>query len=464
MITNTGKNILSKYLVGQTSSYASHIAVGSGATVLSASDGFGDNYSSKTSLDFEVARVPITSRGYQNVDGVENVVFTAEMPSAGQYEITEVGVFSGAKNPSSVGADSRTVLSFDSSESWEIHDNESSVAVPLVTQPLDSDSFFVSSISVSGGKLTVTVNNPAEYTLRILKINSRVSISSATQPAFNLDGFVVDSSAIFTGGGQTTIIISPTSPAPTAPYVAQDGVFYAEFGDGVFANPNEYRALRVQNNNSYFTPDGLRKPEKPRVATTSLMVRGDSAFPDPLNPASNPWHLHLSGINLDFSKNSPTDELRLAFSVTDASGATQSLMTSATFTVEFGGLESDTQRPTATFTGSPQQLAFGHYVVTKQIQDLQTSANFSWRAVNTARITVQIQGLAQVSGANPGYIIFDSMRLENVSAQNPLYGLTGYSVIKTDSGNPILKLSNTSTLVEFRFSMFVDTEQADGTP
>ena len=30
MITNSGKNILAKYLVGQTTSYASHIAIGCG--------------------------------------------------------------------------------------------------------------------------------------------------------------------------------------------------------------------------------------------------------------------------------------------------------------------------------------------------------------------------------------------------------------------------------------------------
>ena len=98
MITNIGKNILAKYLVGQTQSYASHIAVGCGATPL-ASDGVFGDYSLKESLDFEMFRVPIISRGFVNEDGSSKVVLTAEMPTEERYEITEVGIFSAGSNP-----------------------------------------------------------------------------------------------------------------------------------------------------------------------------------------------------------------------------------------------------------------------------------------------------------------------------------------------------------------------------
>ena len=53
------------------------------------------------------------------------------------------------------------------------------------------------------------------------------------------------------------------------------------------------------------------------------------------------------------------------------------------------------------------------------------------------------------------YIALDGLRLENKTAQNPLYGLTGYSVIKNTSGQPIVKEPNTSNLVEFRYGMDV---------
>ena len=64
MITNIGKNLLAKYLVGQTQSYASHIAVGCGPNPV-ASDGgnFGD-YALKKSLDFEMFRVPTKHKAF----------------------------------------------------------------------------------------------------------------------------------------------------------------------------------------------------------------------------------------------------------------------------------------------------------------------------------------------------------------------------------------------------------------
>jgi hypothetical protein len=42
MITNTGKTIIGKYLLGQAPAYASYIAVGCGATPLDIGDSMGD--------------------------------------------------------------------------------------------------------------------------------------------------------------------------------------------------------------------------------------------------------------------------------------------------------------------------------------------------------------------------------------------------------------------------------------
>jgi hypothetical protein len=70
VITNTGKSIIGKYLLGNTPSYASYIAVGCGATPLDTADSSGD-YSTKTNLDFEMFRVPISSKGFVNEGGVE---------------------------------------------------------------------------------------------------------------------------------------------------------------------------------------------------------------------------------------------------------------------------------------------------------------------------------------------------------------------------------------------------------
>jgi hypothetical protein len=94
MITNTGKSILGKYLIGQVPGYAAYMALGCGAKPTTT---FSD-YSTKESLDFEMFRVPITSRGFVTENGVSQVVLTAELPTEERYEITEVGIFSASSN------------------------------------------------------------------------------------------------------------------------------------------------------------------------------------------------------------------------------------------------------------------------------------------------------------------------------------------------------------------------------
>jgi hypothetical protein len=67
MITNTGKDIVAKYLLGQASAYASHIAIGCGKKPLPSSESlelYQGEFAFKKSLDFEMFRIPIISRGY----------------------------------------------------------------------------------------------------------------------------------------------------------------------------------------------------------------------------------------------------------------------------------------------------------------------------------------------------------------------------------------------------------------
>ena len=53
------------------------------------------------------------------------------------------------------------------------------------------------------------------------------------------------------------------------------------------------------------------------------------------------------------------------------------------------------------------------------------------------------------------YIALDALRLENTQTINPLYGLTGYSIVKNTDAETIIKSPNTSNYLEFRFSVGV---------
>ncbi|NDB57542.1 hypothetical protein EB001_03755, partial [bacterium] len=120
MITETGKNILAKYLIGQAPAYASYVALGCGPKPLGSNQTLGD-YSGKTCLDFEMFRTAITSRGYVYEDGINKIVLTAELPTDERYEISEVGIYSAGANPSAGAYDSKTLYAFTVNENWEYH-------------------------------------------------------------------------------------------------------------------------------------------------------------------------------------------------------------------------------------------------------------------------------------------------------------------------------------------------------
>jgi len=135
MITNNGKNIIAKYLVGQSPAYASYIAVGCGSKPLDTDGTFG-NYSAKEALDFEMFRVPITSRGFiKDEDGTAKIVLTAELPTEERYEISEIGVYSAGANPTAGAYDSKTLFAFSEEEGWK-YNNIS--ALTSKYEPLDS--------------------------------------------------------------------------------------------------------------------------------------------------------------------------------------------------------------------------------------------------------------------------------------------------------------------------------------
>ena len=131
MITNDGKELISKYLLGQAPEYATHISIGSGATPLDLNDTppLSSILRSKNVMDFETARVPIITKGFVDDNGTNKLTFSAELPKANRYDITEVGLWSAGRNNLAISSDSRMIFNF--SESWEKHDASIS-AIPFL--------------------------------------------------------------------------------------------------------------------------------------------------------------------------------------------------------------------------------------------------------------------------------------------------------------------------------------------
>lgn len=217
MITNTGKGILAKYLIGQAPAYASYIAVGCGAKPL-ASDGVLGDYSSKQRLDFEMFRVPIISRGYVNEDGVSKIVFTGELPTEERYEITEVGVYSAGSNPSAGLYDSKMIYSFTQSEAWEHHSPTMAKSIDIVYQPLDG--------SASDNSIHGEIAGDPVYGLPIFQTNAdnRIFTDSSRIARYESCRFLNNVIAMSGASSTLNVVDGHLQPATGSSHIHQLGI------------------------------------------------------------------------------------------------------------------------------------------------------------------------------------------------------------------------------------------------
>ena len=383
MITDAGKSIIGKYLLGQAPAYASYIAIGCGPTPLDTADIQGD-FSDKTSLEFEMFRVPISSRGFVKENGIDKIVLTAELPTEERYEISEVGLYSAGSNPSAGAYDSKTVFAFTSGENWQHHTSSAATEINTFTAPLDDEED----------------DNIIAVADTVFQTNADNSIFFKTSRASRYERCRFLNNIILIQGDDADLTISEESGPTEDHFVIESG--------------------------------------------------------------SN--HIHLTGPQVDFSRNSPKDELRLAFSLVSKNGSSSAIPDTIRVLVdfsstdagsgEFARFEAEINHADSGNTESSQDFETNRYfIVSKELQELYTTANFTWDAVTVVKIYASVIDAGVPS--EDYYIALDAMRLENTQTTNPLYGLTGYSVVKNDNAETITKSPNTSNYVEFRFTVGV---------
>jgi len=544
MITNTGKSIIIKYLLGQAPAYASYIAAGCGAvpvtqitfpvstkaiesdvarltigahdlrpgdfitvsdvdtvfdgiyeitstsstTISYAKDAsnvgtfsspitvsptgrVSRNYSNKKSLDFEMFRIPITSKGYVQEDGVSKVVLTGSIPSSDRYEITEIGVYSAASNPSAQLTDSKNLFLFVKNEGWEYHDNTSSIEIPSVVNKLDLDpaepgviytgSGFGSEITSTGADCFVadSSNSTFDAELRI----SRQERPRNLGPSIFLRG---DSCSII---NQATIN-SVSYTATTATYTTAENHGLLP-GDSVVVSglsPSGYNG-----NLTVTSIDVVGKTFTVNNTTNATVTDGVGIAALPRFSVASGAHIHnASDVNLTLDRNSPTDELHTAFAVVSkdptSNGEAFDQIGSVRLSIRFANTHQTDSDQTAfaqldvELLGADVDFANNRYFVNvQQLQDLERYSNFTWAEA----AVVLVNACVLDTSGNPMdeyYVALDGMRLENVSSENPLYGLVAYTVIENETqgtsgvyAQPIVKLPNISSFIEFRYALDV---------
>jgi hypothetical protein len=413
----------------------------------------------KQSLDFEMFRVPISSRGYVNDDGTNKIILTAQLPTEERYEISEIGIYSAGSNTSARQYDSRTISAFSSEESWDLNVGSTIISPERVE--------------------TITAGNAAAYPdIQISLINPQ------NQMTLN------------------NVAIKTTT------------------ANGLFANST--RASRY---------------EKPRYLSSVLLLRGSSSNIYQADDESrlipygdSPAFLQSVGQNVDLSQNSSSDLIKIAFSLVSVNGESLAVPANARIVVDFSNnLGNEFARLSIDAKNSEFLFAQNRYVVaTKRLDELFYSGQFSWRNVNVIKVyasttnslsvltkaltTTGVATLAtpadhnlavgdwvnvklansvfngsyrvtevlsttsfkyQVSSSSPSevtessgegfvevpakdfYVAVDAIRVDNISTVNPLYGLVGYSIIQNLDEKTIVKSPNTNNYIEYRFVLDV---------
>jgi len=135
MITSDGRTIIAKYLLNQAPEFVSHIAVGVGGNALP--DTSTESYDSEAKcLDFEAFRVPVLSKGLLKEDGVEKLIFKAELPTDQRFRITELGLYPAENNILAERYASKTFISFNNTEPWRYVQFGSGSVVPYLNKSL----------------------------------------------------------------------------------------------------------------------------------------------------------------------------------------------------------------------------------------------------------------------------------------------------------------------------------------
>lgn len=540
MITNTGKGIIAKYLLGQAPAYASHMAIGCGRRPLVTTDSLAPyqaEFSQKESMDMEMFRIPIISRGYVTEPDT-NVLTISDVSGSGSivtYEVTAVHGFApgdivdiAGTNIDEYNISSATVYSIPSSTEFTVQNTATGV--------------WASGGTVTGRitKLALTAELPTEQRYEISEVGlySGRSNPSATNKDSRMLYTFAETENWEYHNPVSAIGIGQTISTPLS----------AGVGSGII-NPNLGPApvFRATSDNAIFDSDArLSIYERCRFLNSAIyipgnishlqLIDGDMSPIDEELTSEHSSHIHLAGTSLNLSKNSAEDELRLAFSIINKD-ETFPLDPSKVYVMLKFSPEEDVVN-TENFAKFQVNLNSGfdtnrYIIATNKLGELVKGAAFSWGAVslirayvsvfnavnvtyreydtetNTATITTeQPHGMtigspvtvalnagtnnlyfngnfyindvpsettftyhfvtshgsdiasAACTGTAEGptsnfFVALDALRLENVSTLNPLYGLTGYTVIKTDDGRPIVKEANTSNLIEFRFGLDV---------
>jgi hypothetical protein len=461
MITNDGKQLIGKFLLGQAPSFSTHIAAGCGPTALLPDQQLSEEeinaIKEKKNLDFEVFRVPISAKGFIKEDGVEKIVFKAEMPTEQQYQITEVAFFPAAENSVAGAFDSKALATFVPTESWVAYSNQSASTINFIS---DSTSLSNNDGDILPGDLAFFVSSNSEVfneqdrkerqeTPRFYNRALAVSGSAAyIDENFEIIGekISLENSALSFNFSQNLppdeikiafSLLSTEKINNVSPDKVRIIFDFINNIPGLELSSPKARARIELSSEDFEIEEGESNPasiNRYKIITRKL---SQFALDDTFSWANiNLIRIYASVIEDVYV---PIVSREIVDSVATVGLADEYYMfDNQRFNIE--NVSSDFNGDNFIFTSASATSASVSYPVSASASPLSNASAGS---------------LVYKGRTNNYKILFDGLRLDNVSSQNPLYSMVGYDIIRNGNAYPILKAENTNNYIEYRFGIGV---------
>ena len=458
MITNRGKEIIARYLAGQTPAAFSHIAIGVGPRPKSTPHEF-QEYASKKHLDFEALRVPITTASILQESGKTKIVFSGTLPTDRRYEITEIGIFPTESNSLLTTAQDVLMFTVIDQENWT-ESGGSDIPYTTLIPGLNIVPLYESP------DLAKDLADNTSYTLNTYVVGAIYEViprkTSDTLDEITLDGTTV----IAAVNNKATFRATSNSHAVENTSAAPANISIRRATSAVFVKAIDPVLLTTD-----------RMLHRSRVGDDALLIRGDyseltgSPYVNGVNGYTvGGSYVYVDNFVSNFSKARGDDELKVGVSIVPA--VYENIVGSLTpdpdkpalrLCVEFSH---DTEYARAEWlinadTTSeilPTDVDFvtnQYYVVTKKINSFSYSANFQWSKASVIKAYAQIDG----NGANTAdqyWLSLDALRFDSNNDNNPIYGLVAYSVVSNPQESPMPKNAGLESQIEYKISMDSD--------
>ena len=388
---------MTKYLLGQTQSYASYIALGCGPIPQHKNDIQISSYkvlnnvatmTTLTTHNFIVGDIVTVTGVSQSIDGTYIITSITSDKRKFSFLIVSSNVSDGT-SPSSVAA----IASVNIDNSNKMSLDFEMFRVPIISRSSTTNELGATTISMLAELPSQNIYNISEIGIYPSSSNP----SAGSQNSKMLFSFNQTENWEYHNDTSTnsTVLLPISSPLDTD----SDNIIKDSFTVGGINGVSDIFATTI-NNKIFSNDDRKSRYEDCRNANSSILIRGDSAN-----------HIHINGIDLSSlsGTSESVNELRLAFSVINKEGAasgnkniTVAQPGLVKITLEFATTEGNLPNTqyenikldaSIAFNGTNNFTKNRYVVISKKISELtKSSTNFSWKNVKLAKVSASVYG------------------------------------------------------------------------